>query len=401
MQPDILKMVYESVDKKLQAVAGEVIKMTSDRFKTVEDRLEPVETFVKDFTPFDPSGLEAKVEERIEEVAKSIPEIPDIPEPFDPSGLEARIEERIEEVAKSIPEIPDIPEPFDPSGLEAKIEEVVKSIPEIPDIPEPFDPSGLEERIEEVAKSIPEIPDIPEPFDPSNLEERIEEVAKSIPEIPDIPEPFDPSGLEAKIEEVAKSIPKPFDPSGLEAKIVEEFDRKLVEIKESYAEELSNYKSMVEKLQKETESLRKKVDSPLEISFAKAKKYGEGPVAKGAVILHKNAVWVSRMDDNDTEPSHENKSYVCLIDAPKAPVHKGVYEAGKKYEFNDMVMWNNNTWIKTEHPSNEIPSEGWRLVAKAIRGKKGEKGDPGDTTVVDYEERLRALEDEFILSKVK
>jgi hypothetical protein len=64
-----------------------------------------------------------------------------------------------------------------------------------------------------------------------------------------------------------------------------------------------------------------------------------------------------------------------------------------------MVMWENSTWIKTANKNQTLPSEGWKLVAKAVKGRKGEKGADGTTTIVQNDEALQVLHDEISILK--
>ena len=109
-------------------------------------------------------------------------------------------------------------------------------------------------------------------------------------------------------------------------------------------------------------------------------------------------MYVNRLKGNTSKPSSENASYHLLIKAPKEPRHLGVYDQNKTYEYNDMVMWDNSTWIKTNSPEQEIPSAGWKLVAKAVRGRKGEKGDVSKVEF-DGEAVITELQDEIMLLK--
>ena len=131
-----------------------------------------------------------------------------------------------------------------------------------------------------------------------------------------------------------------------------------------------------------------------------AKQYDGNASAKGQMILHKNNLYMNLLDDNKSEPCSANASYKLIISSPKAPVHKGLYDENKEYEFNDIVMHNNASWIKTDDPTQEIPSSGWKLLAKAVKGKRGEKG---DTTVVtaDYDDVIQELADEITFLKAK
>ena len=298
--------------------------------------------------------FDAQMKQMYDALQKSIPEVPEFKE-YDDTELKAKIDE----VAKSIPEVPEFKE-YDDTELKAKIDEVAKSIPEVPEFKE-YDDTELKAKIDEVAKSIPEVPEFKE-YDDSELRAKIDEVAKSIPEVPEFKE-YDDSELRAKIDEVAKSIP--------EVPEFKEYDDAW--IKEALAK-------------------------PLELDLPPASHYDGTAVSKGAMVLHDNNLYVNLIDDNASEPSEKNASYKLLIKSPKAPTHKGVYDVSKTYEENDIVMWENSSWIKTSSPEQSLPSDGWKLLAKAVRGRKGEKG---DTTVVEVDntEMLQRLVDEIEILK--
>jgi len=209
-----------------------------------------------------------------------------------------------------------------------------------------------------------------EPFNPSELEEIIHSVKEDVNNI----EPYDDSELQEKI----KSI-RVYDDS--------ELQKRITELEGSFEKEVS--------------TIKEKIDTPIKVQIPTTKHY-DGEVTKaGNMVLHENNLYVNLLDANDSVPSDLNKSYKLIIKAPKEPRHKGVYNPDETYEYNDMVMWENSTWIKTHNDKQELPSEGWKLMAKAVRGRKGERGEQGDVTVVkpDVEGVLQDLHDEINVLK--
>lgn len=75
------------------------------------------------------------------------------------------------------------------------------------------------------------------------------------------------------------------------------------------------------------------------------------------------------------------------------PTHKGLYDPSIKYSQGDIVMKNNASWYKTDHPDNSLPSDGWKLLAKAIQGKKGDRGDIPKNVLDDINDRLAMVEE--------
>ena len=135
-------------------------------------------------------------------------------------------------------------------------------------------------------------------------------------------------------------------------------------------------------------------------TFTKAVEFNDKPTEKFTLVKHDGALWQNLMDDNSSIPHSENKSYQLLIDKPKdgkSVTAKGLYKAEEKYVENDIVMFNNVSWIKNSKDSQELPGEGWFLMTKGIKGNKGDQGDPGkngkatDVTKA-LEERVHELE---------
>lgn len=134
--------------------------------------------------------------------------------------------------------------------------------------------------------------------------------------------------------------------------------------------------------------------------FTKAGTYNGEPVKKYDFIVHKGALWQNLMEDNDSVPSLENKSYQCIVEKPKdgmSIVPKGLYKEDEVYKENDVVMFNNASWIKNGKEAQELPGEGWFLLAKGTKGAKGDQGEKGEPGVVmdltkDLELRIHKLE---------
>jgi len=211
-------------------------------------------------------------------------------------------------------------------------------------------------------------------------------------------EPFDPSELQNDIHSVKEAVNnfEKYDDSDIK-ETLEFFTKKhderikILEEKKEYddrglREQINGIKALLEK---EVTAIKKELETPVKVEIPSAKHYDGEPTEGNQFIIHKNALYMNLLEKNVSEPSDANASYMKIIDAPKSPVHKGVYNKDNPdYEYNDMVAWENSTWIKTEHPSQEIPSEGWKLVAKGSRGRKGEKGDKGDTTIIKMEDTV-------------
>jgi len=320
------------MEKKIaQIIASALTAFREKYLSPIEKRIEPVETFIKDFTPFDGSELKTQI-----------------------SNIESYDDSDIREQIKGIKE-------YDDSNLVKQIEDVKKSMPTIP---EQYDDSNLVKQIEDVKKSMPTIP---EQYDDSALKGLIHAVKEDVNNL-DIPKEYNDSALQENINAIQTV-----------------FKKELGEVKETYEKEIADLKA--------------KINEPISVELGKAKTYDQQPSDVGQMVLAGNNVYVNLLKGNDTEPSDANKSYKMIMKAPKEPTHMGVWDSNKKdYEFNDIVMWDNASWIKTHDNAQEIPSAGWKLLAKAIRGRKGLKG---DTSVVDYQEVLEKQDDEITILKAQ
>ena len=201
----------------------------------------------------------------------------------------------------------------------------------------------------------------------------------------EIPEAYNDSSLKEMLENFSKKNHdrleklegiKGYDDSGLQ-------------------EQINGIKAVFEK---EVATLKKEVNAPLKVEIPTTKHYDGEVTPEGDMVLHANNLYVNLLKDNDSVPSLENKSYKLIIKAPKTPEHKGVYKKDHDYEYNDIVMWDNASWIKTAEKNQDLPSEGWKLLAKAVRGKKGEKGDVTHVES-DYTDVIQELSDEVNILK--
>ena len=268
-----------------------------------------------------------------------------------------------------------IPEPYDDTKLQHSVEEVKELIPEryddselIKSIPEPYNDEEIKEKLVEIEeKMITEVPELPEPYNDEEIKEKLVEIEeKMITEVPELPEPYNDEEIKERLEKIQDTV---------DAKI----------------------KAFEEQVEKTFEEVSRKVTYEMPTPY----QYESGSaVEKGAFILWKNALWLNRMDDNDTTPSLENKSYICLIPAPKAPEHKGLYKEDESYGFNDIVMKDNASWIRVDGGSDDLPGEGWKLLAKGIKGRKGEKG---ESVKVEFEaeKSLEELNDRVMILEAK
>ena len=157
-------------EKQIAKLLSNLLSKFKEKYSySMEKRLEPLETHIKDFTPFDDSELRAKINgipewtqfddtelvAKIEQVEKSIPTMPEIPEyeAFDPSQLEEKID-AVENYANDINDTLKAIKPYDDSDLINQIAEI--------DI---YDDSELREQIKAI-----------KPYDDSDMQELIHAV---------------------------------------------------------------------------------------------------------------------------------------------------------------------------------------------------------------------------------
>ncbi len=234
---------------------------------------------------------------------------------------------------------------------------------------EPFDNSENMKRFEGVNKGLESI----EPYDDSKAFEALKEIKAKQDNYYIRLDELDQTDAIDLINEGLKSI-KGYDDSELQRQI----------------------NAMQELHEKEITKIKEKTPTIIQVQASSAKHYTGDPEEKGTMILYGNSLYVNMQDDNDSVPSDENKSYKLLIKAPKTPEHKGLYEEGVDYEESNIVMKDNSSWMRTDDPDNTLPSAGWKLLSKGVRGKKGERG---DTTIPKYDKVLQDLHDEINLLK--
>ena len=131
---------------------------------------------------------------------------------------------------------------------------------------------------------------------------------------------------------------------------------------------------------------------------------------RGSIVKHLGGTWQS-ISENDEEPTESSKEWRLIANGLKsvemqgshilikmsndeefktkvALEAKGAFDPEEKYEFLDVVMKSNNSWLATCDNPGECPGEGWKLFAKqgktgkqgeSIKGESGKsiKGEPG------------------------
>jgi hypothetical protein len=138
------------------------------------------------FTPFDPSGLQARIGDL------------EGRQMFDPSGLKSRID------ALENRQMP-TSTPFDPSGLQSQISALQnRQMPAFT----PFDPSGLQSRLDALENR--QMPSYT-PFDPTGLQSRLGTLENR--------QMFDPSGLQSQIDALQNRQMPMFDSGGLQSRL--------------------------------------------------------------------------------------------------------------------------------------------------------------------------------------
>ncbi len=152
-------------------------------------------------------GFEASQSRKIQEDPRIKPPTPSVREfieqerptpsftPFDPSGLQARIGDL------------EGRQMFDPSGLKSRIDALEnRQMPAF--TPTPFDPSGLQSQISALQNR--QMPSYT-PFDPTGLQSRLGTLENR--------QMFDPSGLQSQIDALQNRQMPMFDPSGLQSRL--------------------------------------------------------------------------------------------------------------------------------------------------------------------------------------
>ena len=336
---DLIKEVAQTLADNMVAI--------KTKFSKVEGKLKGVEQSIKDFTPFDPTELEKDIHTVKEDVRN-----------LDITYDDSTLLKALDELKATIPKA------YDDSAIRKELEDSVELL--MSDIPKAYDDRWVKDFKKDYDEELPKTVI-------KEIDSRIEKAT---------PEAFDSSELEAKIEAVEKAIPeipKGYDDTELQKQI-------------------NGIKGLLEK---EVSEIKKAIDSPIQVEASTTKHYNGEVTKAGDMVLHENNLYVNLLEGNDSTPSDMNKSYKLLIEAPKSPEHQGVYKADKTYSHNDMVMWENSTWIKTTDSNQTLPSEGWKLVAKAVKGRRGDKGEKGDEGIVDYDAAIQDLMDEVAILKAK
>ena len=154
----------------------------------VDNTPTPMPDTGADFKPFDPSGLQSRLNALENRPTPSFT-------PFDPSGLQARIGDL------------EGRQMFDPSGLKSRIDALEnRQMPAF--TPTPFDPSGLQSQISALQNR--QMPSYT-PFDPTGLQSRLGTLENR--------QMFDPSGLQSQIDALQNRQMPMFDPSGLQSRL--------------------------------------------------------------------------------------------------------------------------------------------------------------------------------------
>ncbi len=396
---------------------GEVIK---DKISPLEVQVKQFEDIIKDFEPFDNSENEKK----FEDINKGLESI----EPFDDTPLRdlyKGFRDEFEEETKKLEKLINAIEPFDNSENEEKFD----NIPETPaayddaelkkevmgyiqdkiaavkkGIPAAYDDGSLKEMLENFSKKnharLEKLESI-KPYNDIELRKAMGEMvgnaitgaSEALNEKIDnikIPAAYDDAKLQKKFEAFSKGLQ-------LDGESIEKLEK--IEIPKGFDDtELQKQINAIKELfEKTSAEIKEKAHTTIKVEASTTKHWDGQEADRGVMILHENSLYLNLLAGNGSVPSIENKSYQLLIKAPKELNHKGLHVEGEVYEKGDMVMKDNATWFKTSDPEQNIPSKGWKLMAKAVRGKKG---DQGDTTVVEgYEKAIQDLHDEMSILK--
>ena len=240
-----VEKLTERVDE-LQVSGSEIFQQHGESLKEIKkvthQMLKDLDTLSKLEIPeaFDPSEITNDIAatketfyERVAELKKELSGLPEV-KYYDNELTE--LNERIESVKNSIPEVPEIPEikyyDNDLDKLTELVEEVRKDIPQLPEVRYyENEIAELQEAIKDVENKIPQIPEAPELPEIKYYDEEVEilsddidkirdnlidiklsirAVEKSVTEVEgrEIPEAFDPTGLRLEIEKAFKEIEK-------------------------------------------------------------------------------------------------------------------------------------------------------------------------------------------------
>ena len=368
---DMIKQLSDTVLEKFRELA-EKQKTQDDKILTLTIKLS--DEFKKEIEDLKKSIPEpyndSEIQNRLSEIQKSIPD------PYNDS----EIKEKLSELAKKT-DI-EIPDPYNDAEIKKKISDIESKM--VTEVPDQYNDAEIIKRLESIEESMPT--DIPDPYNDSDLREKIAEL--EVNAITELPDPYNDSDIISKIDEVEKRIPEPYSDEDIKEQIKSLEDG----IEKFINKKLVGFEERVEKTFKEV-SKKVTYDMPAPIEYS-----SDQSIKKGAFILWKNALWFNKMDDNNTEPSNENKSYMLLIPAPKEPTHKGLYKEGVKYDHTDIVMKDNSSWFRVKGGTDDLPGSGWKLLAKGMKGRKGEKGESvkvefsAEKTLEELNDRLMILE---------
>ena len=405
---------FEDINKGFESIEPFDDTSLRDLYKGFRDEFEEetkqLEKSVNAIKPFDNSENEKKFDaikpfdnSENEKIFSKLAKFMSV-DPTNPQSLN----QLLSDIKNSIPTIPEIPAAYDDAELKKemmgyvqdKVAAVKKSIPAA------YDDGSLKEMLENFSKKnharLEKLESV-KPYNDSSLKDDIFNFAKKygdrLNEFEDgfrslkIPAAYDDTKLQKKFEAFSKGL-------HLDGERIEKLEK--IEIPKEFNDrelqkQIDGIKTLFEKTSAE---IKEKAHTIIKVEASTTKHWDGQEADRGVMILHENSLYLNLLAGNGSVPSIENKSYQLLIKAPKELNHKGLYVEGDVYEKGDMVMKDNATWFKTSEPEQNIPSKGWKLMAKAVRGKKGDQGDQGDTIVVEgYEKVIQELHDAVAILK--
>ena len=323
-------------------------------------------------------------------------------DPTNPQSLN----QLLSDIKNSIPTIPEIPAAYDDAELKKEImgyiQDKVAAVKK--SIPAAYDDGSLKEMLENFSKKnharLEKLESV-KPYNDIELRKAMGEMvgnaitgaSEALNEKIDnlhIPAAYDDTKLQKKFEAFSKGL-------HLDGERIEKLEK--IEIPKEFNDrelqkQIDGIKTLFEKTSAE---IKEKAHTIIKVEASTTKHWDGDETDRGVMVLYKNSLYLNLLVGNGSVPSVENKSYQLLIQAPRELDHKGVYVEGEKYEQGDMVMKDNATWFKTSEPEQNIPSKGWKLMAKAVRGKKGEQGDV--KVVEGYEKVIQELHDAVAILK--
>lgn len=226
---------------------------------------------------------------------------------------------------------------------------------------------------------------LPEPYNDTGLRDELADLIEKIEGIKD----YDDADLRKELEDTSLAVYEDLHSTkGKVETLMEEFEAKMSDMLKDFAAR--------------QEVILDEVSKRVTYEVSEIKQFDGEPLDAGTFVKFDNALWFNKLDGNDSIPAVRNYSYDQIIAAPKAPEHKGLFQEDADYEYNDIVMKDNASWIAIKGKPGDLPGEGWKLLAKGIRGRKGEKGDKGDAgdTVkveFDVEKSLEDLNDRLMI----